>query len=303
MKPAEFGKVAVLMGGPSAEREVSLKSGSMVLEGLLNAGVEALGIDAGPDVLDRLKSVGADRAFIVLHGPWGEDGVIQGALETIGMPYTGSGVLGSALAMDKVRSKQIWTCVGIPTPAYAVIRDAVELDTVLENHALPLFVKPGGEGSSIGVSKVESPGELREAFETAARFDGPVIAESFIDGPEVTIGVLGDEALPVIKLETPRTFYDYEAKYQSDTTRYLCPSGLDEDLETELKKLSVEAFQVLGCSGWGRVDLMLDSQMNPYLLEVNTVPGMTDHSLVPMAARAAGLSFPALVVKILELSL
>ena len=303
MKPGRFGKVAVLMGGPSAERDVSLRSGAMVLEGLLNAGVNAVAIDAGPDVLDRLKRMRADRAFIVLHGPWGEDGVIQGALETIGMPYTGSGVLGSALAMDKVRSKQIWTSIGLPTPPYAVIRHASELDAVLDEHPLPLFVKPGGEGSSIGVTKVETPGQLREAFDTAAAFGGPVIAETFIAGPEVTIGILGEQALPAIKLETPRTFYDYEAKYQSDTTRYLCPSGLDEDLERRLKKLSVEAFQAIGCSGWGRADLMLDPDMHPYLLEVNTVPGMTDHSLVPMAARAAGLSFPELVVKILELSL
>ena len=302
MNAADFGRVAVLMGGLSAEREVSLRSGAMVLEGLLSAGVDAVAIDAGRDVMDRLKDLGAERAFVVLHGPWGEDGVVQGALETIGMPYTGSGVLGSALAMDKLRTKQVWSSLGLPIPEYAVIRTADELPQVLDRHELPLFVKPGGEGSSIGVTKVESPDQLRAAFDTAAGFGGPVLAESFIGGPEVTISILGDEALPAIRLETPRTFYDYAAKYESETTRYHCPSGLDPELEDALKALSLEAFRALDCSGWGRVDLMLDPEMNPYLLEVNTVPGMTDHSLVPMAARVAGLSFPELVTRILETS-
>jgi len=298
-----FGKVAVLMGGLSAEREVSLRSGAMVLDGLKEAGIDAVGIDAGRDVMDRLAESGAERAFVVLHGPWGEDGVVQGALETIGMPYTGSGVLGSALAMDKLRTKQVWTAVGLPITEYAVIRDPGQLDEVLAEHALPLFLKPGAEGSSIGVTKVESPEQLREGFETAARFGGPVLAEPFIAGPEVTISILGEQALPAIRLETPRTFYDYEAKYESDSTLYHCPSGLDESLEDSLKQLSLEAFRALDCSGWGRVDLMLDADMNPYLLEVNTIPGMTDHSLVPMAARVAGLSFPELVTRILETSL
>lgn len=303
MKPEAFGKTAVLMGGPSAEREISLKSGAQVQENLLAAGVDAVAIDAGSDVLDRIREVEAERAFIVLHGPWGEDGVVQGALETIGMPYTGSGVLGSALAMDKLRTKQIWQCIGLPVPEYAVIHDTGELPGVLDRHALPLFVKPGREGSSIGVTKVDTPAQLRDAFDTAVRFGGPVLAEAFIGGPEVTIAILNDEALPVIKLETPRTFYDFEAKYRSDTTSYLCPSGLDEAVETALQALAMEAFRALDCAGWGRVDLMLDEQMSPYLLEVNTVPGMTDHSLVPMAARATGLSFPELVTKILETSL
>jgi len=303
MSPEEFGTVAVLMGGLSAERDVSLRSGAMVLDGLQQAGVDAVAIDAGRDVLDELKRAGADRAFVVLHGPWGEDGVVQGALETIGMPYTGSGVLGSALAMDKLRSKQVWASLDLPIPEYAVIRDADELPGVLEAHALPLFVKPGAEGSSIGVTKVETASQLRDAYETAAEFGGPVLAETFIDGPEVTISLLGNEALPAIRLETPRTFYDYEAKYESDSTLYHCPSGLDADLEAGLQALSLEAFRALACSGWGRVDLMLDDHMNPYLLEVNTIPGMTDHSLVPMAARTAGMSFPELVMKILETSL
>ncbi|MDZ7842968.1 MAG: D-alanine--D-alanine ligase [Gammaproteobacteria bacterium] len=303
MNAREFGKVAVLMGGPSAEREVSLRSGAMVLEGLLQAGIDAVAIDAGRDVMDELKRVKADRVFNVLHGPWGEDGVVQGALETVGLPYTGSGVLGSALAMDKLRTKQVWTSLGLPVPKYAVIRDEAELPDVLVHHELPLFVKPGGEGSSIGVTKVETAGQLREAFGTAAKFGGPVLAETFIGGPEITISILRDEVLPPIRLETPRTFYDYEAKYQAETTLYHCPSGLDEGLESELKQLSLEAFRALDCSGWGRVDLMLDEQMNPWLLEANTIPGMTDHSLVPLSARTAGMTFPELVVKILETSL
>jgi len=298
-----FGKVAVLMGGLSAEREVSLKSGAMVLEGLHTAGIDAEGVDAGRDVLRRLDAMGADRAFVVLHGPWGEDGVVQGALETIGMPYTGSGVLGSALAMDKLRTKQVWASLGLPIPDYAVIRDAGELPGVLERLALPLFLKPGNEGSSIGVTKVDTAAELRAGFDTAAGFGGPVLAETFIGGPEVTISILDDEVLPAIRLETPRTFYDYAAKYQSDSTLYHCPSGLDASQEASLKALSLAAFQALDCRGWGRVDLMLDAQMQPHLLEVNTIPGMTDHSLVPLAARAAGLSFSDLVVRILETSL
>lgn len=303
MNAKDFGKVAVLMGGLSAEREVSLRSGAMVLDGLLEAGIDAVAIDAGRDVLDEIRRVGADRVFNVLHGPWGEDGVVQGALETVGLPYTGSGVLGSALAMDKLRTKQVWAGLGLPIPEYAVVRDAGELPDVLKRHDLPLFVKPGGEGSSIGVTKVETPDQLREAYDTASQFGGPVLAEAFIGGPEVTISILGKQALPAIRLETPRTFYDYEAKYQSDSTLYHCPSGLEAELEASLNALSLEAFQALGCSGWGRVDLMLDEQLNPYLLEVNTIPGMTDHSLVPMAARTAGMSFPELVVKILETSL
>ncbi len=303
MNVRDFGKVAVLMGGPSAEREVSLKSGAMVLDGLLQAGVDAVAIDAGRDVLDELKRVKADRVFNVLHGPWGEDGVVQGALETVGLPYTGSGVLGSALAMDKLRTKQVWSSLGLPVPQYAVIRNEADLPGVLARHELPLFVKPGGEGSSIGVTKVETSEQLRDAWEKAAEFGGPVLAETFIGGPEITISILRDEVLPPIRLETPRTFYDYEAKYQADTTLYHCPSGLDEGLESELKTLSLEAFRALDCSGWGRVDLMLDEQMNPWLLEVNTIPGMTDHSLVPLSARTAGMTFPELVVKILETSL
>lgn len=303
MNARDFGKVAVLMGGPSAEREVSLKSGAMVLDGLLQAGVDAVAIDAGRDVLDELKRVKADRVFNVLHGPWGEDGVVQGALETVGLPYTGSGVLGSALAMDKLRTKQVWSSLGLPVPQYAVIRNEADLPGVLARHELPLFVKPGGEGSSIGVTKVENSEQLRDAWEKAAEFGGPVLAETFIGGPEITISILRDEVLPPIRLETPRTFYDYEAKYQSETTLYHCPSGLDEGLEGELKTLSLEAFRALDCSGWGRVDLMLDERMNPWLLEVNTIPGMTDHSLVPLSARTAGMTFPELVVKILETSL
>lgn len=303
MSADRFGKTAVLMGGTSAEREVSLKSGQQVFEGLQAAGVDVISLDAGPDVIDALRELQVERVFNVLHGPWGEDGVIQGALETEGLPYTGSGVLGSALAMDKLRSKQLWSALGMPTPAYVVIDKDSALDDVTRQLGYPVFIKPANEGSSIGVSKVDSADALYAAWQQAEQFDGPVIAEIFIGGPEVTVGILQDQALPIIKLETPRTFYDYEAKYLADDTCYLCPSGLDADLEKQLQHLSLRAFDSLGCSGWGRVDLMLDQEMNPFLLEVNTVPGMTDHSLVPMAAKAAGLSFSDLVARILETSL
>lgn len=300
---ARFGKVAVLMGGLSSEREVSLKSGRAVLAGLREAGVDAVAIDAGCGVLGDLEAQGAERAFIVLHGPWGEDGVIQGALETIGMPYTGSGVLGSALAMDKLRSKQLWVSTDIPTPAFVLLREETDLDAATRELGLPIFVKPSREGSSIGVAKAESGHGLRQAWAAARQLDACVIAEQCIQGGELTIAILGGEALPAIRLETPRPFYDYAAKYEADTTRYLCPCGLDEGRERELQELAVNAFDALGCSGWGRVDLMLDEAGRPYLLEVNTVPGMTDHSLVPMAAKAAGIAFPQLVTQILETSL
>jgi len=300
MSGADFGKVAVLMGGPSAEREVSLKSGQAVLTALQSLGVDALGIDAKPDVLDQLRAAHVNRVFIALHGRWGEDGVIQGALDVLGLPYTGSGVLGSALAMDKLRCKQLWQATGIPTPEYVLLEAGMTLETVVEKLGLPLFVKPGREGSSIGVTKVESVSQLQSAWDVARALDDQVLAERCIAGPELTVAVLGEHALPIIRLETPRTFYDYEAKYLADSTLYHCPSGLAAELEAELQQLSLRAFKVLDCCGWGRVDLMLDDQQQPYFLEVNTVPGMTDHSLVPMAARAAGMDFPHLVQGILE---
>jgi D-alanine-D-alanine ligase len=298
-----FGKVAVLMGGPSAEREVSLKSGQAVLAGLLEAGVDTFAVDADAAVLRELETRGADRAFIALHGPWGEDGVIQGALETIGMPYTGSGVLGSALAMDKLRSKQVWMSTGIPTPAFTVLHGEQDLDAANGELGLPMFVKPSREGSSLGVTKVTGGENLHSAWSAARALDACVLAEQCIQGKELTIAILGGNALPAIRLETPHTFYDYAAKYEADTTRYLCPCGLEVSLEQQLQTLALAAFEALGCSGWGRVDLMLDEAERPYFLEVNTVPGMTDHSLVPMAAQAAGITFPQLVTHILETSL
>lgn len=298
-----FGKVAVLMGGLSAEREISLRSGNAVLAALQAQGVDAHGIDADHKVVNTLQEGGFDRAFIVLHGRWGEDGVIQGALDTINMPYTGSGVLGSALAMDKVRSKQVWLANNLPTAKYRVLRSEQDLDGLIEELGLPIFTKPATEGSSIGVSKVVSEEELKPAWQLAAENDAEVLAESFIAGPELTVSILNGKALPVIRLQTSNTFYDYEAKYQSNDTQYICPAELSDEEAERISDLAVRAYKALGCSGWGRVDLMLDEQRNPLLLEANTVPGMTDHSLVPMAAKEQGISFEQLVVQVLETSL
>ena len=302
MNGQAYGKVAVLMGGLSAEREVSLKSGSAVLAALQKRGVDAHGIDAGKDVMQVLERGRYDRAFIALHGRGGEDGVIQGALEVLGIPYTGSGVLGSALGMDKLRCKLLWTGCGIPTPDYAVYTGNKQLEAMAARLGFPLFVKPAHEGSSIGIGKATTLEELRRACEHAVQFDPTVLIERCIVGQELTAGLLGDAELPLIRLETPRAFYDYEAKYLLDSTRYLCPSGLDADQERKIQKIARQAFDAVGCSGWGRVDFMLDQLGIPYVLEVNTVPGMTDHSLVPMAARHAGLSFDELVMRILETS-
>lgn len=300
MKRGNFGKVAVLMGGPSAEREVSLKSGNAVLAALKRSGVDAHGIDADKSTLRRLEDGGFDRVFIVLHGRWGEDGVIQGALEVLDIPYTGSGVLGSALGMDKLRSKYLWSAAGIPTPEYVMLKSGIDLGKVGAKLGLPVFVKPVREGSSLGISKAKTVAELKLAWEAAAKYDDQVIAERFIDGAELTCGILGDQALPLIKIETDREFYDYEAKYILDTTRYLCPCGLTADQERAIQTLAQRAFDALGCSGWGRVDFMLDKTGQAYALEVNTVPGMTDHSLVPKAAKQAGMDFDQLVLRILE---
>ena len=300
MTRRDFGKVAVLMGGPSAEREISLKSGNAVLAALKRQGIAAHGIDADKSTLRQLEDGRFDRAFIALHGRWGEDGVIQGALEVLGIPYTGSGVLGSALGMDKMKTKFLWTAAGVPTPEYAVLEPGTDLNKVAARLGLPVFVKPAREGSSLGVSKAKSVAELKAAWEAAAKFDDQVLAERFIDGAEITCGILGDQALPLIKIETDREFYDYEAKYLLDTTRYLCPCGLPSAQEHEIQQLARRAFETLGCSGWGRVDFMLDRAGRAYALEVNTVPGMTDHSLVPKAARQAGIDFDQLVLRILE---
>jgi D-alanine-D-alanine ligase len=288
------------MGGKSAEREISLKSGTMVLNALRKSGVDAHAFDPRDSGLEELKAQRFERVFVALHGRLGEDGTVQGALEYLGMPYTGSGVMASALAMDKWRTKLLWQAAGLPTPAWELVTARTDPAGLAARLKLPLMMKPAREGSSIGMSKVTSVEKIAPARELAARYDDVVIAERFIEGTELTTGILGDEPLPLIRLETPREFYDYEAKYFADDTRYILPCGLPADQERSLQALSLEAFRVLGCSGWGRVDLMLDRAGKPSLLEVNTIPGMTDHSLVPMAARAKGISFEDLCLRILE---
>jgi D-alanine-D-alanine ligase len=297
---AKFGKVAVLMGGRSAEREISLKSGTMVLNALTKSGVDAHAFDPRDSGLEALKAQRFERAFIALHGRFGEDGTVQGALEYLGIPYTGSGVMASALAMDKWRTKLLWRAAGLPTPAYELINVRTDPAGLAARLGLPLMVKPAREGSSIGMSKVTSIEKIAPARELAARYDDIVIAERFIEGMELTAGILGEQPLPLIRLETPREFYDYQAKYFADDTRYICPCGLPAAQEQSIQQAALEAFRVLGCSGWGRVDAMLDRGGGLHLLEVNTIPGMTDHSLVPMAARACGISFEDLCVRILE---
>ena len=298
----KFGKVAVLLGGKSAEREVSLKSGGMVLAALRKKGVDAQPFDPKEKDLLELVKERFQRVFIALHGGFGEDGTVQGVLEWLGIPYTGSGVLASALAMDKVRSKRLWAAEGLPTAAYAVLGRDTNLKAVAKKLGVPLFVKPASEGSSVGMTKVKKAGDLEEAYALAVNYDPVVIAEKFIDGAELTVAVLGERVLPIIRIETPREFYDYEAKYIANDTRYLIPCGVSEKKEKELQAISLKAFRALGCRGWGRVDLMLDKRGRPYLLEVNTSPGMTDHSLVPMAARAVGISYEDLCVQVLEMA-
>ena len=297
-----FGRVAVLLGGDSAERPISLKSGQAVLAGLRRAGVDAHPLDPARDGVDALVRKDFDRAWIALHGRGGEDGTIQGLLEHLEIPYTGSGVLGSALAMDKWRSKQLWRGAGLPTAPFARVTRREELAAAGDDVGFPLIVKPAHEGSSIGMSRVNGPEALEAAWRKAAELDPEVLLERWIDGGEYTTSVLDAQALPVIRLETPHEFYDYAAKYESNTTGYHCPCGLDPDRETELGRLCLEAFRAVGGSGWGRVDFMIDGQGVAWLLEVNTIPGMTDHSLVPMAAQAAGIDFDTLVVRILETS-
>ena len=302
MKASDLGKVAVLMGGRSAERAVSLKSGAMVLAALRKRGVDAHSFDTKEKGLDAFIEGRYDRAFIALHGRYGEDGTIQGALELIGVPYTGSGVLASALAMDKWRAKLVWEACGIHTPRCEVLVGQSDFDAVAERLGLPLMVKPANEGSSIGMTKVKSARELPEAYALAANYDRSVIAERFVDGVELTVAILGDTPLPTIKLETPREFYDYEAKYAAHDTRYIIPCGLSPDAERVVQSEALRAFRTLDCRGWGRVDLILDRSGKPCFLEVNTSPGMTDHSLVPMAAHHAGLSLEDLCMQILELA-
>ena len=297
-----FGKVAVLLGGKSAEREVSLKSGSMVLAALRKKGVDAHPFDPKDRSLEDLGRERFQRVFIALHGGFGENGTVQGVLEWLGIPYTGSGVLASALAMDKLRTKRLWAAEGLPTAAYEVLGNESDLKAVAKRLGVPMFVKPASEGSSVGMTKVKKPADLEEAYALAVNYDPVVLAEKFIDGPELTVAIVGERVLPIIRIETPREFYDYEAKYIANDTRYLIPCGVSAKKEKELQALCLKAFQALGCRGWGRVDLMLDKRGKPYLLEINTSPGMTDHSLVPMAARAVGISYEDLCVKVLELA-
>ncbi|TBV07285.1 D-alanine--D-alanine ligase [Phytopseudomonas dryadis] len=298
-----FGRVAVLFGGKSAEREVSLKSGNAVLQALQSAGVDAFGIDVGDDFLQRLLDEKVDRAFIVLHGRGGEDGSMQGLLECAGIPYTGSGILASALAMDKLRTKQVWQSLGLPTPRHAVLASAEDCRRAAAELGFPLIVKPAHEGSSIGMAKVADVEALIAAWQDAAGYDSQVLVEQWIHGPEFTIAMLRGEVLPPIALGTPHTFYDYDAKYLADDTQYRIPCGLDAAKEAELKELTARACEAVGTQGWARADVMQDGEGRFWLLEVNTVPGMTDHSLVPMAAQAAGLDFQQLVLAILADSL
>lgn len=290
----------MLMGGSSAEREISLKSGNAVLVALKRRGVDAHAFDPSERPLEHLRSEGFNRAFIALHGRLGEDGTVQGALQMMGIAYTGSGVMASALAMDKWRTKLVWRAVGVRTPRCELLNAESDFKAVAQKLGLPLMVKPSCEGSSIGMSKVLKAERLRAAYRLAAKYDNVVLAEQFIKGMELTASILDGQALPLIRVETPRAFYDYRAKYVAISTRYICPCGLSAEQEKKIQEKALQAFRILGCSGWGRVDLMLNKQRVPYFIEVNTVPGMTDHSLVPMAACAAGLSFEDLVMRILE---
>jgi D-alanine-D-alanine ligase len=296
-----FGKVAVLFGGRSGEREVSLKSGSAVLAALQRQGVDAHAFDPASQDLSALKAF--DRAFIALHGRYGEDGTIQGALELMDIPYTGSGVMASALGMDKWRTKLLWTAAGVTTPNYVLMDDSTHAENVVTALGVPLFVKPANEGSSIGVSKVKQAGDLMAAYHLAKQSDPLVIAEQFVGGGEYTVGILGETALPIVRIVPKNEYYDYEAKYLRDDTEYRCPSGLSAAQEKQIQAEALQAFNVLGCRGWGRVDFLMDEAGKHYFLEVNTSPGMTDHSLVPMAAKAAGMDFDALVIRILQQTL
>ena len=296
----QLGKVAVLMGGPSAEREISLLSGNGVLAALCERGVDAHAFDPVVHSLFDLPREKFDRVFIALHGRFGEDGTVQGVLETLKIPYTGSGVMGSALAMDKWRTKLVWQSAGIPTPKYRMLAPDSDWLEVIEALKLPLIVKPAREGSSIGVTKVLIAGDLPAAFQLAYKLDPLVIAEEFVAGQELTASVVGQDALPLIRIEAPEGAYDYQNKYFTDDVKYHCPSGIRADLEEEIRAMTLKAFRVLGCEGWGRADMMLAPDGRYSFLEMNTSPGMTSHSLVPMAARAVGMNYPDLCVRILQ---
>jgi len=300
---ADFGRVAVLHGGSSTEREISLLSGAAVLAALRRRGVDAHGFDPAQRSLAELRSGGFARAFIALHGPGGEDGTAQGALEFLGCPYTGSGVTGSAICMDKLRTKRLAAASGVPTAEFVVLRTAADLDAAIQRLGLPMIVKPASQGSSVGMTRVEQAAELPAAWRAATQHEPVAFAEPWITGGEYTVAILQGQALPSIRIETPRSFYDYEAKYLRNDTRYHCPSGLPAEAEQRLASLALTAFEACGAEGWGRADFMMDKGERPLLLEINTVPGMTDHSLVPMAARAAGIDFDELVWRVLETSL
>jgi D-alanine-D-alanine ligase len=299
---SEFGKVAVLLGGPSAEREISLLSGNAVLAALSSKGIDAHAYDPAERSVYELKRDGFDRAFIALHGRFGEDGTVQGALEVLGIPYTGSGVMASALAMDKWRTKLVWLASNIPTPRYCVVDAQTDWWSVIAELGLPLIVKPAREGSTIGITRVTTVDrdELATAYAAAAKHDDLVIVEEFVTGTELTASILGERALPLIRIEAPEGNYDYHNKYFSDDTKYFCPSGIDASIERAIQAQSLAAFRIVGCSGWGRLDLILKHDGRWTFLEVNTSPGMTAHSLVPMAAKQAGLSFADLCVDILR---
>ena len=295
-----FGKVAVLLGGKSGEREVSLKSGSAVLAALQAQGIDAEAFDPATRPLHDLEQF--DAAFISLHGRFGEDGTMQGALELFGIPYTGSGVMASAIGMDKWRTKLIWHAAGVTTPAFEVVNIDSDFAAIEKKLGLPLFVKPANEGSSIGISKVKVSGDLKAAYELASKSDPLVIAEQFVGGGEYTVGILGDQVLPIVRIVPANEFYDFEAKYLRDDTQYLCPCGLPAEQEAKIQAEALQAFKAIGGTGWGRVDFLMDEAGKHYFLEVNTSPGMTDHSLVPMAAKAAGITFADLVKRILTLA-
>ncbi|SFE62867.1 D-alanine--D-alanine ligase [Nitrosomonas sp. Nm166] len=297
-----FAKVAVLLGGRSAERDISLQSGKAVLEALRQRDVDAHPFDPAEHALEALLHQGFDRAFIALHGRFGEDGTIQGALEWMRLPYTGSGVMASALAMDKWRTKLVWQAAGIPSPRYTLLQADSNFEEIAETLGLPLIVKPAREGSTIGLSKVHRSQDLVKAYQLAAQHDALVLAEEFIAGKELTVAILGETPLPIVRIEIAGELYDYEAKYFSSHTQYFCPSGLPDELEAAIQAQALQAYKVLGCEGWGRIDLILDQTGQFYFLEANTSPGMTSHSLVPMAAGAAGISFEDLVIRILALS-
>lgn len=301
-KPEQFGRVAVMMGGSAAEREVSLRSGAAVYEALKRKGVDAIAVDVTGSPIDALAGLKIDRVFNIIHGRGGEDGILQGVLEVLGIPYTGSGVMASALTMDKLRTKLCWQGYGLVTPKWCLLENEADLDACIAKLGFPVIVKPAQEGSSIGMSKATNRDELQKALAVAAQYRCDVYAEAWVTGKEYTVAVLDDAALPVIRLETPNAFYDYEAKYQATTTQYHCPCGLNPEQEQFIRDLAVTACKVVGVKGWGRVDVFIDDLGQYQLIEVNTVPGMTDHSLVPMAARQAGIDFEELVWRILETS-